>query len=109
MDYNKRSECRLIQTSRYTGEGTYELGGDVLILHTASYTETDVDLNNPLNSTTEIWQAPYDDTMVGEINISQETDTKVIGTFQFTAKNVNGDQSIKTITEGSFDLEKMTN
>ena len=93
----------------YTGEGTYELGGDVLILHTASYTETDVDLNNPLNSTTEIWQAPYDDTMVGEINISQETDTNVVGTFQFTAKNVNGDQSVKTITEGSFDLEKMTN
>lgn len=93
----------------YSGEGTYPLGGGANIFNTASYTETDVDLNNPINSTTEIWQAPYDDTVVGEINVSEETDSKVIGTFNFTGKNVNGDQSLKTITEGSFNLNKMTN
>ena len=90
----------------YSGVGTYPLGGGVNITNTASYTETDVDLNNPQNSTTEIWQAPYDDTMVGEINVSEETDTMVRGTFSFTCKNVNGDQSVKTITNGSFNLSK---
>lgn len=88
----------------YSGPGTYPLGGGINITNTASYSETDVDLNNPQNSTTEIWQAPYDDTMVGEINISEDTGSKVIGTFSFTCKNVNGDQSVKNITNGSFDL-----
>ncbi|MTE26704.1 DUF6252 family protein [Winogradskyella ouciana] len=92
----------------YSGPGTYPLGGGANIFNSASYTETDVDINNPQNSTTEIWQAPYDDTQVGEINISEETDSKVIGTFNFSGKNVNGDQSVKTITNGSFDLDKQT-
>jgi len=92
----------------YSGPGTYPLGGGVNIFNSASYTETDVDLNNPQNSTTEIWQAPYDDTQVGEINISEETETKVIGTFNFSGKNVNGDQSVKNVTEGSFNLTKQT-
>ncbi|MCK8481347.1 DUF6252 family protein [Psychroserpens algicola] len=90
----------------YEGVGTYPLGGGANIFNTASYTETDVDLNNPQNSTTEIWQAPYDDTMVGELRVSEETDSKVIGTFDFTCKNVGGDQSVKTITDGSFNLNK---
>jgi hypothetical protein len=93
----------------YEGEGkTYPIGGGANIFNSASYSETEVDLNNPMNSTTEIWQAPYDDTMVGEVSISEETDTNIKGTFEFTCKNVNGDQSIKTITQGSFDLEKQT-
>jgi hypothetical protein len=90
----------------YDGVGTYPLGGGVNIFNSASYSETDVDLSNPQNSTTEIWQAPYDDTMVGELKVSEETDTKVIGTFEFTCKNVNGDNSVKTITDGSFNLNK---
>ncbi|MBO6879090.1 MAG: hypothetical protein JJ870_00790 [Winogradskyella sp.] len=92
----------------YSGPGTYPLGGGANTFNSASYTETDVDINNPQNSTTEIWQAPYDDTQVGEINISEETDSKVIGTFNFSGKNVNGDQSVKNITNGSFDLDKQT-
>ena len=68
----------------------------------------DVDLNNPQNSTSEIWQAPYNDSMVGEIKISEETETTIKGTFSFTGKNVNGDQSVKTIKEGSFNLTKQT-
>ncbi len=92
----------------YDGPGTYPIGGGANIFNVASYTETDVDINNPMNSTTEVWQAPFDDTQVGEINITEETDTKVIGTFNFTGKNVNGDQSEKTITNGSFDLNKQT-
>lgn len=89
----------------YSGPGTYPIGGGANIFNSASYSETDVDLNNPQNSTTEIWQAPFDDTQVGEINISDDTDN-VIGTFEFSCKNVNGDQSIKDITNGSFDLNK---
>ena len=89
----------------YSGPGTYPIGGGANIFNSASYTETDVDINNPQNSTTEIWQAPYDDTQVGEINISDDTDN-VVGTFEFTAQNTAGDQSIKTITNGSFDLNK---
>lgn len=91
----------------YTGVGTYEFtGANIAVTNTASYTETDVDINNPLNSTTEVWQAPYDNTMVGSITISEETDTNVKGTFSFTCKNVNGDNSVKTISEGSFNLTK---
>ncbi|WP_204346832.1 DUF6252 family protein [Psychroserpens algicola] len=91
----------------YEGVGTYDLDGSVISnVNVASYTETDVDLNNPQNSTTEIWQAPYDNSAVGFLKVSEETDTKVIGTFQFTCKNLNGDQSVKTVTDGSFNLNK---
>lgn len=91
----------------YTGPGTYEFtGANIAVTNTASYTEIDVDLNNPINTTTEVWQAPYNDTMVGSITISEETDTKVKGTFNFTCKNVNGDDSLKTITDGAFNLNK---
>lgn len=85
---------------------TYQLGGGSNIFNSASYTETNVDLSNPQNSTTEIWQAPYDDTLAGEISVSEETDTKIIGTFSFMCKNVGGDLSVKNITEGTFNLNK---
>lgn len=88
----------------YDGPGTYPLGGGVNITNTASYTETDV--SNPQNPSTEIWQAPFDDTEVGSITITEETETKVKGNFEFMCKNVGGDQSVKNITEGGFDLSK---
>lgn len=93
----------------YNGPGTYPLtGADPLVTNVGSYTEVDVDLNNPANSTQEIWQAPYDSSEVGEITITEETDAKVIGTFNFSCKNVNGDGSVKNITSGAFDLNKQT-
>lgn len=92
----------------YSGPGTYPLGGGANIFNIGSYQETMVDLNNPQNSTTEIWQAPFDDMQVGEINISEETDTNVTGTFEFMCKNVGGDQSVKDITNGSFNLGLQT-
>ncbi len=93
----------------YVGVGTYDFDGSVVTaVNVASYTETDVDINNPQNSTTEVWQAPYENSMVGSVSISEETDTNIKGTFEFTCKNVNGDQSVKTITDGSFDLGKQT-
>ena len=63
----------------------------------------EANINNPMNSQT--WSAPYQDSgVVGEVKISEKTDTKIKGTFNFKAKNSN-DQSIKNITEGSFNLD----
>lgn len=93
----------------YTGEGTYEFtGANLAVTNVASYTETKVNLANPTASTTEIWQAPFDDTKVGIITVSEETETKVIGTFSFKCKNVNGDNSVKDIASGAFNLNKQT-
>ena len=91
----------------YEGEGTYELGGGANVFNVASYQETEVDLANPTAPEIQIWSAPFDDTVAGEINISEETETHIIGTFSFEAKDVNGDQSMRNITEGSFNIEKM--
>ncbi len=91
----------------YEGVGTYMIDGDVLTgVNVASYSETDVNLSNPQASTTELWQAPYENLSVGSISISEETDTKILGTFEFTCKNLNGDNSVKNITDGSFNLDK---
>lgn len=92
----------------YEGEDTYPIGGGANIFNSASYSETEVNLSNPTASVTELWQAPFDDSMVGELKVSEETDSKVIGTFSFQCKNVNGDSSVKRITEGSFNLNKQT-
>jgi hypothetical protein len=91
----------------YEGPGTYKItGADINIMNTASYSETDI--SDPMNPSTEIWQAPYDNTEVGEVIVTEETDSKVKGTFYFRCKNVNGDNSEKNITEGAFNLNKQT-
>lgn len=91
----------------YTGEGTYEFtGANLAVINVATYTETEVNLSNPTASTTEVWHAPFNDNKVGSVSITEETDTKIIGTFSFECKNVNGDNSVKNITEGAFNLNK---
>ena len=90
----------------FDGEGTYDItGADPLITNVASYQETDV--SDPMNPSIEIWQAPYDDTMVGSITITELTETTIKGTFDFTCKNAN-DDSVKTISEGAFNLDVQT-
>ena len=91
----------VITIINYDGTGTYEFSdSDVFIVGT--YIETNI--NNPQDSQT--WTAPYEASgVVGEVNISEQTDTKVKGTFNFTGKDVNGDQSLKNITDGSFNLD----
>ncbi|MCB4809596.1 DUF6252 family protein [Tamlana sp. 62-3] len=93
----------------YEGAGkTYEFDGTTLgPFNTVSYTQTDVNLSNPTASTTKIWSAPYEDAVAGTVSISEETDTHVKGTFSFTAKNTD-DDSVITVTEGSFNLNKQT-
>lgn len=84
--------------------GTFEIGGDNLIAIVATYTEVDAtDISNPQ---TESWIAPFDDTVAGEISFSEVTDTKIEGTFEFTAKN--NDPSLDDtveVTNGSFNLD----
>ncbi len=87
----------------YTGEGTYDIGGGSLIAVIASYIEADI--NNPMNSQT--WSAPFDATVAGEIAISTQTADNIEGTFSFTGQNAN-DMSMKSITEGSFNVSLMT-
>lgn len=84
------------------GEGTYPIGGGANIFNVASYIETEVDLANPTNPNVVTWQAPYDDSQVGEINISELTDSNIQGTFHYKAKNADG--NIKNITNGSFNI-----
>ncbi len=80
------------------GTGTYPIGGGANVFNIASYTE--INVSDPMNA--QIWQAPYDDTQVGEINISELSDSRVKGTFSFRGKNADG--NIKNITEGSFNV-----
>lgn len=91
----------------YDGPGTYDLGGGINIFNSASYSETDV--SDPMNPSTELWQAPYDDSVAGTVTISEETENKVVGSFEFTCKNTGGDNSIKSLTDGAFDLDKQVN
>ncbi len=91
----------VITMYNYDGVGTYEFSDSNVFL-VGTYIETDV--NNPQNSKT--WTAPYEGSgVVGEIKISEKTDTNIKGTFNFTGKNVNGDNSLRNITDGSFDLK----
>lgn len=85
----------------YTGTGTYEINSSGTNPNTAIYTETDI--ANPTN--TQIWQAPYQNSSIGTIKITEETSTAVKGEFSFKAKNA-GDNSEKDITEGTFNLQK---
>lgn len=89
----------------YEGEGTYTFGGESLGFIVGNYIEANA--SNPTE--TQTWTAPYDDESIrGEIQFSADSGDNVKGTFEFTCKNVNGDGSIKDITEGSFDLDYTT-
>jgi hypothetical protein len=85
----------------YTGAGTYEINSSGLNPNTGIYTETDI--SNPTN--TQIWQAPYQNSSIGTIKITEETSSAVKGEFNFMAKNAS-DSSVTDITEGFFNLEK---
>ncbi|MDC8001075.1 DUF6252 family protein [Aequorivita todarodis] len=83
----------------FDGVGTYSIGGGPNVFGNASYTE--VDVNNPTNS--EIWVAPYDTSVAGEIKVSEISSTNIKGTFNFKGKNADG--TFKDITEGSFNVD----
>lgn len=97
---NTQSQAFNLLINGYDGVGTYEIS-DTNVFIVASYIEPDI--NNPANSQT--WTAPFQDSgIIGEINISEDTESGVKGTFNFTAKNSN-DGSTKVITDGSFNVD----
>lgn len=84
----------------FDGEGTYQIS-DSSVFTTASYIEADA--SNPSNSMT--WVAPFESSgVVGEINISEQTETSVQGTFSFEARLQNG-TDIVSVTNGEFNLD----
>ncbi len=88
----------------FEGTETYTLSDDNVFI-VAQYIE--VDVNDPMNPT--IWAAPFQDSgVVGEINVSEKTDTNIKGTFNFSAKEQNG-TSMRDITEGSFNIQVTQN
>jgi hypothetical protein len=83
-----------------TEAGTYEISDTAGISVIGSYTEANI--SNPMNSQT--WAAPYEDSgAVGSITISEITATTVKGTFNFTGKNQDGEDT-KAITNGAFNV-----
>ncbi|MEZ4839820.1 DUF6252 family protein [Flavobacterium sp.] len=101
------SQAFSFNITTFDGVGTYDIGGGEFGLGHAnvSYVETEVDLSNPTAPDVKTWSAPFDGgDKVGEIRVSEVTDTHIKGTFSFTAKNP-ADGSTKEITEGSFNVE----
>ncbi|MBT0606679.1 DUF6252 family protein [Aequorivita echinoideorum] len=96
---NAEGRAIVLTISPYEGTGTYEISENSVFTF-ATYSETDV--NNPLD--TQFWNAPYENSgVVGEIQISEKTDTNIKGTFNFLGKNPdNGSE--KSITDGSFNV-----
>lgn len=91
-----------LQIIGFDGEGTYNInGGATSVVATGLYTE--INLQNPQASPT--WSAPYSDSMNGEINISAVTETNVQGTFSFTGRNNQDDTDLKTVSNGSFNVD----
>lgn len=82
----------------FEGVGSYNIGGGANVFGNASYTE--VDVANPTNS--ETWVAPFDESVAGEISVSEVSNTNIKGTFNFKGKNADG--TFKEITEGSFNV-----
>lgn len=84
--------------SGFDGVGTYNIGGGANVFGNGSYTE--VDVANPMNAQT--WVAPYDESVAGQIKVSDVSATNIKGTFNFKGKNAEG--TFKEITEGSFNV-----
>ncbi len=102
MQGNTQSQAINIVINGYEGVGGYEISDDNVFI-IASYIEPNI--SNP--SDTQTWSAPFQDSgIVGEVRISEETESKVKGTFHFDCKNSN-DDTMKSVTDGSFNLNLM--
>lgn len=98
---NTASKAVGLVISAFDGVGTYEIN-DNNVFTTASYVEPNV--SNPMNSPT--WSAPFENSgVIGEIKVSENTNDRIKGTFTFRCKNAN-DDSVKNLTEGTFNLAK---
>jgi len=93
----------------YNGVGTYnlEIVDDFIYVNNALYAETNVDVNDPLKSTVVQWGVPTEDRtdITGSVTITEDTDTKIVGTFEFTAITDDLSSTVE-ITSGAFNLSK---
>ncbi len=81
--------------------GTYNIGGGANISIGLGYTE--INISNPTD--TKTWQAPFDSSIAGEIQISELTDKAIKGTFKAKAKgNTSSNTSTVDITNGAFNM-----
>lgn len=98
-EFSSSKNITLTISSGFDGIGTYQIGGGPNVFVTGIYTEGNA--SNPQDS--QIWSAPFDTTVAGEINVSEVSDSSIKGTFNFRAKNDDG--SFKEVTEGSFNVD----
>ncbi|TYB75806.1 DUF6252 family protein [Bizionia myxarmorum] len=98
---NTSNKAISVILSGFDGVGTYQLS-DSNIFSSATYSEPNV--SDPTNMPT--WNAPYQDSgLIGEVKVSENSADRIKGTFTFKAKNVI-DDTMKNVTEGTFDLKK---
>jgi hypothetical protein len=96
---------QIIITGYQEGTNTYEISDDATISTVATYIESNI--SNPLNSL--VWAAPYDNSgAVGTVTITEISDTNVKGTFNFTGKNQDGEDT-KVVTNGAFNVNFTSN
>jgi len=96
---NINAQNLALQIVTYDGVGQYNIGGGTSL---AVGTYSAIDISNPTNLD-NIWYAPHGDSGVdGVIDVTEQTETNVKGTFSFTAVNESG--NMKTVTNGSFNV-----
>lgn len=100
---NMNGDGFTLNVTGYDGVGSYEVGGDNSIFAVCTY--IDSDLSNPTDP--NLWTGPYEGgASVGQIVVTEVTDTHIKGTFNFKGQNPD-DDSIKDITNGSFNVKIM--
>ena len=92
---NSQGNYIRINIASYTGVGTYKTGNALSNLNSISYGTI---------SPVAMWMSTFD-IGSGTIEITEDTDSTISGTFSFTGFNAS-DSSTKNITNGSFSAPK---
>ncbi|GGG19219.1 hypothetical protein GCM10011344_19780 [Dokdonia pacifica] len=88
------------------GEGTYPIQVSTdsgIITATATYIEASGNVGG--GGIDGSWLAPFDESLAGEVNITEITDTTVRGTFSYSARSQDDESNFVEITNGSFNLD----
>lgn len=93
---NSEGEYIRLHISNYNGVGTYTTGNSISNTNSAMYGTV-----NPVIS----WVSTFD-IGSGTIEVTEETDSFINGTFLFTGINSDGNTTSKTITQGTFNAPK---
>lgn len=93
---NSSGEFIRINISSYNGTGTYKTGDNLSNTSSISYGTI-----NPVAT----WMSTFN-LGTGTIEITEETDTTITGTFSFTGINASAGNSTKSVTAGKFSAPK---